>query len=55
MTYEELRDQLNNLTDDELKQDVVIVSYEVNDGASTTDVQLGDLSTTELFIGAWFY
>ena len=55
MTYEELRKQLDNLNEEELQEEVVVVSYGMNDGASTTEIELGDWTTTQLFIGAWFY
>lgn len=57
MTYKELLEQLNNLNDDELEQEVAVISYNVNDGLCTTEVQLGDFEADEpdeLFIGAWF-
>ncbi len=54
MTFKELRNMLNHMDDEKLDQEVSVISYGMNDGTSTTDIEVGDWTTDELYIGAFF-
>lgn len=54
MTFKELRNMLNRMDDEKLDQEVSVISYGMNDGTSTTDIEVGDWTTDELYIGAYF-